>query len=165
MEENAAKTEPLSTELLVLENKKQDGFYRRLRQRVVDWAATKTGRENRWLKYVLAAPDMFHLLCRLSVDRNVPPKMKARLALVIVYFISPIDLMPEAVLGPIGYLDDIALAAYFLNQLVNVGGAVIVRRHWAGDGDVLELIQNIVAKADEMIGSGLWEKIKKMLSD
>jgi len=149
----------------VLEDKRQDGFYRRLRQKVIDWAATKTGRENKWLKYVLAAPDLFHLLCRIGMDREISPKMKARLALVILYFISPIDLMPEAVLGPIGYLDDIALAAYFLNQLVNEGGAAIVRRHWAGDGDVLELIKKIVAKADEMVGSGLWEKIKKMLSD
>ncbi len=73
--------------------------------------------------------------------------------------------MPEAILGPIGYLDDIALAAYFLNQLVNAGGAPVVQRLWAGDGDVLELIKKIVAKADEMVGSGLWEKIKKMLSD
>ena len=29
----------------------------------------------------------------------------------------------------------------------------------------LRLIQKIVAKADRMVGSGLWEKIRKMLSD
>ena len=40
-----------------------------------------------------------------------------------------------------------------------------MQRHWAGDGDVLKLIKRIVAKADEMIGSGLWEKVKKMLAD
>ena len=163
--EDAVKAESQTTELVVLEHTKQDGFYRRLRRRVEDWAATRTGRENRWLKYVLAAPDLFHLLCRLSVDLGVPPKVKVRLVLVIAYFVSPLDFFPEAVLGPIGYLDDIALAAFFLDQLVNAGGAAVVRRHWAGDGDVLELIRGIAATADEMVGSGLWEKIRKMLSD
>ena len=163
--EDPVRTEERSRELIVLENKKHEGFYRRLRQRVVDWAATKTGRENRWMKYVLAAPDLFHLLCRLSVDREVSGKLKARLVLVIIYFISPLDLLPEALLGPIGYLDDVALAAFFLNQLVNAGGGALVQRHWAGDGDVLDLISRIVAKADQMIGSGLWEKIRKMLAD
>ena len=151
--------------MVVLEDQKQNGFYRRLRRRMVDWAETKTGRENKWLKYVLVAPDMFHLLCRLTVERGVSPQMKARLALVIFYFVSPLDFLPEGVLGPVGYLDDIALAAYLLDQLVNAGGAALVSRLWAGDGDVLQLIRKIAAKADEMVGSGLWEKVKKVLSD
>ena len=32
-----------------------------------------------------------------------------------------------------------------------------------GDGDVLELIQRILSKADEMVGSGLWQKLKNMI--
>lgn len=31
---------------------------------------------------------------------------------IILYIISPIDLMPEAILGPIGYLDDILLILF-----------------------------------------------------
>lgn len=65
--------------------------------------------------------------------------------------------------GPIGYVDDISLAAYVLNQIVNNTDPEVVRRHWAGEGDVLELTQRILAKADEMVGSGLWQKLKGMI--
>ena len=143
----------------------REGFYRRLRKRLVRWSRDKTGRENRWMEYILAAPDLFHLLCKLSVDRAIPMRLKARLALVIAYFISPLDFLPEALLGPVGYADDIALAAFILNELVNKGNEAVVRRHWAGDGDVLELIRKIAGSADQMVGSGLWQRLQKLLGD
>ena len=85
---------------------------------------------------------------------------KAKFVLVITYFISPIDLLPELVLGPLGYLDDIALTAYVINQYINETDSGIVRELWAGDQDILSAIKNIVATADKFIGSGLWKKLR-----
>lgn len=155
----------METEVSVSEDRRREGFYRRLRRRLVAWSRSKTGRENRWVEYLLAGPDLFHLLCALTMDRAVPAKLKTRLVLVIGYFISPLDFLPEAILGPVGYVDDLALAAYVLNQLVNKGHAAVVQRNWAGDGDVLALIQKIAGSADEMVGSGLWTRMQKWLGD
>ena len=139
------------------------GYYQELRNKFKSWIQTKEGRDHKWSEYLLAAPDLFHLLCKLSIDKDVPVKEKAKLAGVIAYFVSPIDLVPEAIVGPIGYIDDISLAAYVLNQIVNNTDPEVVKRHWAGEGDVLELIQRILERADEMIGSGLWAKLKNMI--
>jgi uncharacterized membrane protein YkvA (DUF1232 family) len=139
------------------------GYYHELRKKFKSWIQTDEGKDHKWSEYLLAAPDLFHLLCKLSIDKDVPVKEKAKLAGVIAYFVSPIDLVPEAIVGPIGYIDDIALAAYVLNQIVNNTDPEIIKRHWAGEGDVLELIQRILGKADEMIGSGLWAKLKNMI--
>ncbi len=49
------------------------------------------------------APDLLHLLCKLTIDEDVPVKERAKLAAAIAYFISPIDLVPEAIVGIIGY--------------------------------------------------------------
>jgi len=142
-------------------NPKQQDFYKKLRNDVKTLLDKNLDKGNRWADYVLAAPDLFHLLCKLSVDREVPPKKKIKLIAGIAYFISPIDLLPEAFLGPIGYLDDIAVAAYIVNDLVNDVDPQIVRKHWAGEQDILDLIKTILANADKMIGGKLWEKIKK----
>jgi uncharacterized membrane protein YkvA (DUF1232 family) len=107
------------------------------------------------------APDLFHLLVKLSLDPEVPGPRKIKLLGAIAYFISPIDVLPEALLGPLGLLDDIAVAAWVLNLMVNESDPEIVRKHWAGDGDGLEVIQRILTSADEMIGGGLWERLKK----
>jgi uncharacterized membrane protein YkvA (DUF1232 family) len=108
------------------------------------------------------ATDLLHLMCKLSIDPDVSVKDKAKLAGAIAYFISPLDLVPEALVGPIGYVDDIAIAAYVLNGIVNNTDPEVVKKHWAGEGDVLENIKNILKVADDMVGSGLWEKLKGM---
>ncbi len=94
------------------------------------------------------------------MDERVPSKEKAKFIGVIAYFISPIDLLPEFILGPIGYLDDIALTAYVLNNYINDTDSQIVRELWAGDQDILSSIKNILSIADKAIGSGLWKKIQ-----
>lgn len=139
---------------------KEMDFYQKLRVKIKKWLDSKNGAHNRWAEYILLAPDIFHLLYKLTLDKDVYVADKAKLAAAIAYFISPIDLMPEALLGPAGYVDDLALAAYVLNGIINNTDPEVVRRNWAGDGDVLEVIQSILRVADKMVGSGLWKKLK-----
>ena len=135
-------------------------FYQQIRDSIRIWLKGK-GVNYQFADYLLAAPDLFHLLCKLAIDKEVPVSEKAKLAAAIVYFISPFDFLPEGVIGPLGYIDDVAMAAFVLNGLINKTNPDIVRRHWAGDKDILDLIQQILQVADEMVGSGLWAKIRK----
>jgi len=138
-------------------------FYQNLRNKFTEWAKSDDGKTNEWAEYLMFAPDLFHLMCKLSIDPDVPVASKAKLAGAIAYFVAPIDLVPEALLGPIGYVDDIALAAYVINNLVNNTDQEIVKKHWAGTGDVLKVIEEILKVADEMVGSGLWKKLKALV--
>ena len=63
-------------------------------------------------------------------------------------------------MGPVGYVDDLVLAAYVLNSLLKKAGKDIIREHWAGDGDVIALIEKILNKADELVGSGVLRRIR-----
>jgi uncharacterized membrane protein YkvA (DUF1232 family) len=137
----------------------RDDFYQTLRSRIATWLKER-GEGFRHAQVLLLAPDLFHLMCRLALDKRIPVAQKAQLAGAIAYFASPIDLVPEAIVGPIGYVDDVALAAYALNKLINAGHGAVAQEHWAGEGDLLSLIQQVLAVADEMIGSGLWERIR-----
>ena len=138
----------------------QVDFYQQMRDSIRAWLAEK-GKGFRFAEYLLAAPDLFHLLCRLAIDKDVPAAEKAKLVAAIVYFVTPFDFIPEALSGPIGYLDDVVVAAIVLNKLINNIDPEIVKRHWAGDKDVLDLIQEVLKVADQLVGTGLWEKIKK----
>ncbi len=142
-------------------NERQSDFYQKIRKDVKRWVNDNLDIENKWVEYILAAPDLFHLLCKLTADSNIPSNKKLKLVAGIAYFISPVDLLPEMFLGPIGYLDDIAVAAFILNDLINEVDPQIVRKYWAGEQDVLDLIKTILANADEMIGSKMWQGIKK----
>jgi uncharacterized membrane protein YkvA (DUF1232 family) len=139
-------------------------YYQSLRNKMKTWLQSEEGKKTEWADFLLLAPDLFHLLCKLVIDPEVPAADKAKLAGAIVYFMFPVDLLPEALIGPLGYADDIAVAAWVLNNMLNRLDQRIITKHWAGEGQILELTQNIVAQADRMIGSGLWDKIKRRFS-
>ena len=145
-------------------DEKNYDFYQKLRSKASKWASSKDGSSNKWAEYLMFAPDLFHLLCKLAMDSGVPLKERVKLAAVVAYFVSPFDLLPEALLGFIGFADDIALAAYALNSLVNRCDPEIVRRQWAGDEDILVLVQRILKFGDIVGRTGLFGQVvlKKM---
>ena len=137
----------------------REDFYQALRARITQWLEGK-GKGFRHAQLLLLAPDLFHLLTRLVLDPRIPVSEKAGLGAALAYFISPIDLLPEAFLGPAGYVDDVALAAYALHRLINAGHGEVAKELWAGDGDLLDAIQQILQVADQALGSGVWERLK-----
>ena len=140
----------------------KEDFYQKLRSRIKEWAVEE-GKDSKALKYILMAPDFFHLLCKLMFDPRIPKIEKAKVGGAIAYFISPVDVVPEGLVGPAGYIDDVALAAYVLNSILSSVGPEVLEEHWAGDGDVLKNIQEILKVADGLIGSGMWKKIRYLI--
>ncbi|MEX1139211.1 MAG: DUF1232 domain-containing protein [Bacteroidota bacterium] len=144
-------------------NKREKDFYVKLRARMHKWLKSKAGKNHKYANLLMWAPDLFHLLIKLSLDKRVPVDDKILLGAVIVYFISPIDLMPEGLLGPVGYVDDIALAAWAINRIIENAGARVVRDHWAGESDVLAVIKKIVHVSHQMLGGTVWKKLKDLI--
>ena len=145
-----------------MDAKNQD-FYQKIRSQIKSWAVKKSNKNSQWFELIILAPDVFHLLSKLMLDKEVPLSKKAKLAAAIAYFISPLDIIPEAIFGPVGYLDDIALAAYILNDLINEIDPQVVTRNWAGEREIINLIKTILANSDKMFGSGLWQKIRRQI--
>jgi uncharacterized membrane protein YkvA (DUF1232 family) len=141
-------------------NKREERFYLKMRSNITSWLDEKANLSYKWREYLLIAPDIFYLLVKLVQDPEVPTSKKVKLVTAIAYFISPIDVLPEAILGPVGYLDDIGIAAYVLNDLLNTIDPQIVKRNWVGDIDILYLIKKILINIDKVIGKGIWDKVK-----
>jgi len=139
---------------------KERDFWVNLRASIKKWEEENPN--YKFLEYVLLAPDLFHLLVKLTFEKDVATKHKAKLGIAIAYFISPIDIIPDFI-PVVGFLDDIAVAAYALNSILNEVDPEIVRRNWAvEETDILEFVKKIVAKTDDMIGKGLYKRIAKL---
>lgn len=136
-------------------------FFERLRERIDDWAKKQPKLVGATVELVLLAPDMFYLLARLVVDPEVPAVCKVKLAAVIAYFVSPVDLVPEALTGPLGYADDVVLAALTLNDMLNHIDQSIIQRHWKGSKDLLTTIQHVLSIAEAALGLGILGKLRK----
>ena len=111
----------------------------------------------------MLVPDMFMLLWRLTTDSRVSGKYKILLGSGVAYFILPFDLIPEAIVGPLGYMDDLVFGVYVLNKVLSTTDPAILREHWSGSGDVLDTIQRVLNSADTLVGSKIAGRLKKIL--
>jgi len=89
---------------------------------------------------LLFIPNMVLLCGRLLTDARVPKTEKALVAGAIVYAIIPLDLIPD-VIPFVGQIDDAYLIAMTLLRLIDRTDPAVVREHWNGGGDVVQLIE------------------------
>lgn len=95
---------------------------------------------NRRMKnLLLVIPNLVILCVRLLADARVPKTEKALVAGAIVYALIPLDLIPDMI-PFVGQIDDAYLIALSLLRLGERTHPDIVREHWSGGGDVVELI-------------------------
>jgi uncharacterized membrane protein YkvA (DUF1232 family) len=138
-------------------------FYDRLRRSIRAYLEKKGSLAGKAGEYLLFVPDVFILLWRLLNDSRVNARHKVMLGSGLAYFLFPLDIIPEGFLGPIGYIDDLVFGVYLLNSLLVDTDPSILREHWSGTEDVLVTIRKILAAADNLVGSEIVAKFKKVM--
>jgi uncharacterized membrane protein YkvA (DUF1232 family) len=87
-------------------------------------------------------PDVLRLLPRLAADRSLPRGVRVRLALLLAYLASPIDLVPDFI-PVVGYADDAIIVAAVLRSVVRHAGVQALERHWPGTRDGLAVLYRL----------------------
>ena len=102
------------------------------------------------MEAVLLIPNLVKLLMRLMRDPRVPIRRKVLVGAVIVYVVSPIDLIPDFIVG-FGKLDDIVVLSVAINHLMAGAEATIVEEHWDGSVDSLDLVLSVFRWGAEIV--------------
>jgi uncharacterized membrane protein YkvA (DUF1232 family) len=139
--------------VLIELNPRERRLYDRLRTRVVD--APEPGQGSGLRDLLLLLPDLTVLLGRLLRDPRVPRRSKWIALLGVGYVLSPIDLLPALLLGPLGLLDDLIVVTAALSHLLNHIHPDVVRSAWPGQGDALDAIQRAAAWSERFVGGRL----------
>src|ERR1044071_3516060 len=100
---------------------------------------SRSNLRSRMTNLVLVIPNLLLLCARLMVDPRVPAKERLLVAGAIVYAFMPLDFIPD-MLPFVGQVDDLYLIGLTLLRLMSVSDPRVVREHWRGGGDVVELI-------------------------
>jgi uncharacterized membrane protein YkvA (DUF1232 family) len=103
----------------------------------------------------LLLPDLVVLLLRLLRDPRVPFGAKAIALLGVSYALSPVELLPELVLGPVGLVDDLLVISAALSRIVNNVHPDLVRSHWPGQGDALDAIRRVTGWSETLVTDAL----------
>lgn len=146
-----------------LTDDKADRFYDRLRASIGSYVEKRDAKLGKVKGYLLLVPDVFILLFRLFRDDRVAAQDKAILGTGLAYFVFPLDIVPEGIIGPMGYLDDLVFAAYILNRMLLHTDEEILREHWSGDEDLLQMIRRVLKVGDSLVNKKFVNRIKKIV--
>lgn len=141
-------------------NPREARFYDRIRSAVV---APRSGVGSSLTDLLLLLPDLAVLLFRLARDPRVPIGAKLIAGLGVGYVLSPIEVLPEILLGPIGLIDDLLVVGTALSRLLKSVHPDVVRSHWSGQGDALDAVHRVTEWTDEQVTSRLPEVFRRVL--
>ena len=149
-------------------------FYQRLRLRIAPWLAANaeqktSGKPLPWRLLVDALsllPDLFHLGIRLLLDSKVPTENKGALLAVLIYVMSPIDLIPDII--PVsGWVDDLVVLVIGLNKFLETDNPEVraaIDRHWVGAETAITMIKHVLDVVDQAV-EFLPKKLMRMMKD
>lgn len=99
---------------------------------------------------LMFVPNMVLLCARLLTDQRVPRTEKALVAGAIIYAIIPFDFIPDMI-PFVGQLDDAYLIALTLLRLVDRTDPGILREHWSGGGDIVQLAESMATLTAKLL--------------
>ncbi|MBN2288623.1 MAG: DUF1232 domain-containing protein [Candidatus Glassbacteria bacterium] len=135
-------------------------FYDTLKARLLGWTGKKPGSCTRKLaELALLVPDITVLLGRILLDRRVSRNLRIKIGIVFTYIFSPLDLLPETLVGPVGLLDDLVLIAFALNRVCTYVDEEILLEHWPGRPEQLEVLKDLSDIAGGIFGGRLIERL------
>lgn len=138
-------------------------FYDTLRDRFISRVEEKGGKLSRSaMEALLLVPDVFILLVRLTMDRDVPQTVRTLAGGALAYFLVPIDVLPEAFLGTGGFLDDVVLAAVVLTHAFGDEAAPFVDRYWSGRQEWRSALHDLSQSAATLLGENLYQRLRRV---
>ena len=81
------------------------------------------------LSILIHLPKYLRLSWRLMWDSRVPLRLKVIVVAVVVYSLSPIDLIPEAWLPHVGFGDDLLFLLLAIRNLIRNSPEEVVTEH------------------------------------
>jgi uncharacterized membrane protein YkvA (DUF1232 family) len=136
-------------------------FYDSLKARIIEWLRPKLGgRLVKLAEFTFLLPDIMILLGRLLLDKRVPRRLRIKLGMILGYLASPLDLVPEAVVGPLGLVEDLVLVAFALNRVFAEVEDEILSEHWSGRPEHLEKLGEMADLVDGVFSGKVGGKLQ-----
>lgn len=127
-----------------MRKKQFKGFYDVLSEAVKDEKGIYEG----VIKY---CPSFFKLLCNILKDKRTDWHTRLVIDAALSYFVVPNDIIPEEDYGTLGYIDDVFLCAYVLNEIKTKVSEELLVDNWEGEGNILEIVDSVSSQSKKIV--------------
>ena len=108
-----------------------------------------SGYDGEYASFIDYGPALYKLLSNLLMfyGKYLSNEDKLKISAAIAYYVVPLDVIPEQIYGPYGYVDDIFISVYVLKIIIDKYGIEISQKLWDEEEDLEEVIKECYDKS------------------
>ena len=106
--------------------------------------------DGEYASFIDCGPNLFKLLCDL-LDQDINTDLRLKICGAIAYYVVPMDVIPEQIYGPYGYIDDIFMSVYALRIVAEKYGYDFLQNIWGYDNNIKEVMDDCYEKSIEVL--------------
>lgn len=104
-----------------------------------------------YASFIDCGPNLFKLLSDILEEEIIDQESRLEISAAIAYYVVPMDVIPEQIYGPYGYIDDIFISVYVLNNLAEKYGYELLQKVWQKPGNIKEVMDDCYEKSFEAL--------------
>ena len=106
--------------------------------------------DGEYASFIDCGPNLFKLLCDL-LDEDIDRESRLEINAAISYYVVPMDVIPEQIYGPYGYIDDIFISVYVLKKIAEKYSYDLLQEVWENDSDIKSVIDECYEKSFDVL--------------
>ncbi|SFC27595.1 YkvA family protein [Clostridium uliginosum] len=114
--------------------------------------------------YIFVLPDIVSLIYRLLKDERVPVKTKVIMSSAIAYITLPTDIIPNNI-PFIGAIDEIGVAFFALNNVINDVSLNVIMENWEGKNDIIIVLKDGLEYLINFTGAKNVERLYEVINE
>lgn len=107
--------------------------------------------EGDYASFIDHGPTLYKLLTDVLDEKSINNDMRLEISAAIAYYVIPMDVIPEQIYGPYGYIDDIFISAYVIKKIANELGYELLEKHWIGSGILESVVEECYNRSIEVL--------------
>ena len=119
-------------------------FYQTLRENLETY-------NGEYASFIDCGPNLFKLLSDVLEEEALDRETRLEVSAAISYYVVPMDVIPETIYGPYGYIDDIYISVYVLNRIAEKYGYDLLQEVWNFDNNIKDVLDDCYNKSSEIL--------------
>lgn len=107
--------------------------------------------EGEYASFIDHGPSLYKLLTDVLNEENISPDMRLKISAAIAYYVIPMDIIPEKIYGPYGYIDDIFVSAHVIKKISDNLGYKFLEKYWIGTGKLETVVDECYNRSIEVL--------------
>lgn len=104
-----------------------------------------------YASFIDHGPTLYKLLTDVLNEKSINKDIRLEISAAIAYYVIPMDIIPEQIYGPYGYIDDIFISTYVIKKIAETLGYEFLEKYWIGTEKLESVVDECFERSNEVL--------------